>query len=257
MFDKLVVSSLQKRKHTSAKYLLGTAAVYLFTIAGAFAVSVLMSEPKLADTSRVLTLVGPPLPQAPGSPRVIGDHHPQQAPSRPDLYHFQTLDNILKHNTGAPPAVRPLENDGDVDTAVPNAGHGFGSDIGVSVGDPATLEQAPRPDPPKPVTVAQPLVTENRPIRVSSFILQGKAIERKRPDYPQLAQQIHLQGDVSIEVMIAPDGRVESARVMSGHPMFAEKAREAALGWRFQPTILNNVPVRVTGVIVFKFKLNE
>jgi TonB family protein len=57
--------------------------------------------------------------------------------------------------------------------------------------------------------------------------------------------------------MIAPDGHVESARVVSGHPMLADKAREAALGWRFQPTLLNNVPVRVTGVIVFAFKLNE
>jgi TonB family protein len=88
-------------------------------------------------------------------------------------------------------------------------------------------------------------------------VLQGKAIERRKPIYPPLAQQIHLQGEVSVEVMIAPDGHVESARVVSGHPMFSEKAREAALGWRFQPTLLNNVPVRVTGVIVFVFKLSQ
>jgi TonB family protein len=88
-------------------------------------------------------------------------------------------------------------------------------------------------------------------------VLQGKAIERRKPIYPKLAQQIHLQGDVSIEVMIAPDGHVESARIVSGHPMLSEWAREAALGWRFQPTLLNQVPVRVTGVIVFVFKLTE
>jgi protein TonB len=88
-------------------------------------------------------------------------------------------------------------------------------------------------------------------------VLQGKAIERRTPIYPPLARQIHLQGDVSVEVIISPDGRVESARVVSGHPMFAQYAREAALGWRFEPTFLNGVAVRVTGVITFAFKLNE
>jgi TonB family protein len=92
---------------------------------------------------------------------------------------------------------------------------------------------------------------------IPSSVLQGKAIERRKPIYPPLARQIRLQGDVSIEVIIAPDGHVESARIVSGHPMLADKAREAALGWRFQPTLLNNVPVRVTGVIVFVFKLSE
>jgi TonB family protein len=57
--------------------------------------------------------------------------------------------------------------------------------------------------------------------------------------------------------MISPEGRVESARVVSGHPMLAQVSLEAALGWRFQPTLLNQVPVRVTGVIVFVFKLSE
>jgi TonB family protein len=88
-------------------------------------------------------------------------------------------------------------------------------------------------------------------------VLQGKAIERTKPSYPLLARQIHLQGDVSVEVIISPEGRVESARVVSGHPMFAEVARNAALSWRFQPTFLNGVAVRVTGVIVFVFKLGE
>jgi TonB family protein len=94
-------------------------------------------------------------------------------------------------------------------------------------------------------------------MRITSNVLQGKAIDRRTPSYPPLARQIRLQGDVSVEVIISPEGRVESARVVSGHPMFAPYAREAALGWRFEPTLLNDVPVRVTGVITFVFKLNE
>jgi protein TonB len=72
-----------------------------------------------------------------------------------------------------------------------------------------------------------------------------------------MARQIKLQGEVSVEVIVSPEGRVESARVMKGPPLFAKDARDAAMGWRFQPTLLNGVPVRVTGVITFVFRLGD
>jgi len=100
-------------------------------------------------------------------------------------------------------------------------------------------------------------VTNNSPVTVTSTVLQGKAIERRVPVYPELVRRIHLQGDVAVEVIISPEGRVESARAISGHPMLIATALEAARGWRFGPTILNGVPVRVTGVITFVFKLTE
>ncbi|PYT03152.1 MAG: energy transducer TonB, partial [Acidobacteria bacterium] len=63
--------------------------------------------------------------------------------------------------------------------------------------------------------------------------------------------------DVAVEVIISPEGRVESVRAVSGHPMLIPTALDAARAWRFGPTLLNGVPVRVTGVITFVFKLNE
>ena len=257
MFDQLVVSSLQRRKHTAAKYFLGTGALYLLIIASAFATSVLMSDPKLADTSKVIALVGPPLPPALGTPRPVQDsQHPTQTTARPDLYHVQNLVDIMSRPPSAPPTFQQFDRGGN-DDAVGLPTSAIGSRYGVPEGE-GVREPAPRPDPPRPQPVAQTTpVVDNRPMRIPSSVLQGKAIERRKPMYPPLAQQIRLQGDVSIEVMIAPDGHVESARIVSGHPMLADKAREAALGWRFQPTLLNSVPVRVTGVIVFVFKLNE
>jgi protein TonB len=96
-----------------------------------------------------------------------------------------------------------------------------------------------------------------KPVRISSTVLQGKAIDKIVPIYPPLAKQIRMQGEVSVEVIISPEGRVESVRIVSGHPMFVTAAGDAARRWRFEPTILNGVPVRVTGVITFVFKLNE
>jgi TonB family protein len=115
------------------------------------------------------------------------------------------------------------------------------------------------PDPPRPdPTNSRPRVIDTaKPLLVSSVVLQGKAVERVVPAYPELPKRIRLQGEVSLEVIISPEGRVESVRVVSGHPLLVGSAREAARGWRFEPTFLNGVPVRVTGVITFVFKLGE
>jgi TonB family protein len=258
MFDQLVVSSLQRRKHTAAKYFFGTGALYVLAIACAFGTSVLMSDPKLADTGKVLILVGPSLPPALGDSHTdLGPQRPPQTTARSNPYNVQNLDYLTSHRTSAPPTFQILDRGGSSDEVGPSTGPiGLGGRDGVDEGNGRT-EPAPRPDPPRPTPAAQTPAIDTRPMRIPSSVLQGKAIERRKPIYPPLAQQIRLQGDVSIEVMIAPDGHVESARIVSGHPMLADKAREAALGWRFQPTLLNNVPVRVTGVIVFVFKLNQ
>jgi outer membrane biosynthesis protein TonB len=39
--------------------------------------------------------------------------------------------------------------------------------------------------------------------------------------------------------------------------MLVACAVDAARGWRFAPTLLNGIPVRVTGVITFVFKLGD
>ena len=141
------------------------------------------------------------------------------------------------------------------------AGGGEGPGIGIpGVGGPglggsvARNEDPPRPPDP-PATPKKP--EQPQTIKLISTVLQGKAIQKVTPPYNQMAKNIRLQGDVAVEVIVSPEGRVESARVVSGHPLFARDALEAARGWRFQPTLLNNVPVRVTGVITFVFRIGD
>jgi protein TonB len=172
-----------------------------------------------------------------------------------------TLDEIAAHQTAGRPPVLPTipyvgDNEG-VQGGLENGVVGGMRNVGAVAGGEKEDNAPPRPDPTKPRPAAQTTVTDSRPVRLISTVLQGKAIARPKPNYPPLARQMRLQGDVSVEVIVSPDGRVEAARVISGHPMFAQCAREAALGWRFEPTILNGVPVRVTGVITFVFKMNE
>lgn len=259
MFEKLVVSTTQKRRHRTAKFFVGTMALYAVVLAGALVVSVLVSDPRLAD-DKVLTHVA-------SLPLAAGNQHPPDAPpptgpsqpvTRPDPRHPMELDQLLSHRNNIPPLISLDPGLSNNSTGPVYGGPFVPGGGGVPLGAEGGVEPPPRPDPaPQPKPVAQTTVVDNKPLSVTSVVLQGKAMTRVTPIYPHIARQIRLQGDVSVEVMISPEGRVESARVVSGHPMLAQAAKEAALGWRFGPTILNGVPVRVTGVIVFVFKFND
>ena|SRR6185295_11340102 len=257
MFDQLVVSSRQRRRHTTGKFFLLTSAMYVFAIASAFVVSVLAYAPKLADSCEVTPIIRlpaafvhvPPPPYCGPGPT---SHNTQ----RPDYLRVQRFENLGNTRADLRPPMTIVDHFG-VDAGPGSADGPAGPPVGFGViGGDAKGDPPPKPDPPRPKPAAQP-TPDQRPLRVVSQILQGKAIERVVPSYPELGKKIRLQGDVSVEVIVSPDGRVESARAVSGHPMLASAAVDAARRWRFGPTLLNGVPVRVTGVIVFVFKLNE
>jgi protein TonB len=60
---------------------------------------------------------------------------------------------------------------------------------------------------------------------------------------------------VSIEVVIDESGNVISTTIVEGHPLLRQAALEAAQQWKFRPTLLSGAPIKVTGVLIFNFKL--
>jgi protein TonB len=71
-----------------------------------------------------------------------------------------------------------------------------------------------------------------------------------------MAKSIRLHGAVQVQVLISEEGRVLSTGVVSGHPILRAAAEEAARQWLFKPTMLNEVPVKVQGILTFNFTLN-
>ncbi|MDW8240917.1 MAG: energy transducer TonB [Acidobacteriota bacterium] len=57
--------------------------------------------------------------------------------------------------------------------------------------------------------------------------------------------------------LLTEAGNVIEAEAISGHPLFRQVAQQAALQWKFRPTLLNGIPIRVTGVLIFNFHLGE
>ncbi|MFL6274308.1 MAG: energy transducer TonB [Blastocatellia bacterium] len=255
MFNKLVISTNERRRGRIARFFFGTSAIYAIVIAGVLSLSVMVSTPRLADTGeRMLTLLTPPPPAPP--PPAQRDHTPPPVEPRNDPTQVRDLDQVV--NTPAPihrPTTLP-SMDGQLGVVGVPDGVGVPDSIGSVPGSPAHSETT-APPPPRPVEPVRPTpqVDPPRQVRVSPGVLLGKSIVRRTPEYPPLARQIRLSGSVSVEVMIALDGHVEAARAVSGHPMLVGAAVEAARGWRFEPTFLGTTPVRVTGVIVFNFSM--
>jgi len=90
---------------------------------------------------------------------------------------------------------------------------------------------------------------------VSGGVLNGKALELPAPRYPDVARQMHTFGKVEVEVVIDENGKVISARPISGPPTLRTAAVEAATRARFSPTKLSGHAVKVSGKIEYNFNL--
>ena len=104
--------------------------------------------------------------------------------------------------------------------------------------------------------VAVPKVAVPTRVRVSQGVTEGMVLRRVQPNYPPLARQARIQGDVILQAEISKEGAIENLRVISGHPMLAPAAIDAVKQWRYKPYFLNGEPVAVETQITVKFSLS-
>lgn len=107
------------------------------------------------------------------------------------------------------------------------------------------LDSEPPPTPgPKPIL---------KP--VSGGVLNGTAVLLPPPTYPEAAKRMRTQGVVSVDVILDETGKVVAANASSGPVSLRDAAVQAALKAKFSPTKLSGQPVKVSGVINYKFTL--
>ena len=104
------------------------------------------------------------------------------------------------------------------------------------------------PPPPAPAPILKP---------VSGGVLNGTAISLPPPAYPEAARRLRMSGIVTVEVVVDETGKVISAVATSGPAMLRDVAVQAALRARFSPTKLSGQPVKVSGLINYKFALGQ
>lgn len=113
------------------------------------------------------------------------------------------------------------------------------------------LEKPAAPPPIIPKKAEEP--PRKSPPTVSLGVITGKATNLPKPIYSAAARAVNAGGDVNVQVLIDEKGNVISAKAVDGHHLLRESAERAARTAKFTPTVLSNQPVKVTGIIVYKF----
>lgn len=106
---------------------------------------------------------------------------------------------------------------------------------------------------PTPVQSPSSTPPKTPPETVSAGVLNGRAVLLFQPVYPPAAKANNIGGSVNVQVLINESGKVVSANAVSGHDLLKQTAEKAALSSKFSPTKLNGQPVKVTGIIVYRF----
>jgi periplasmic protein TonB len=93
--------------------------------------------------------------------------------------------------------------------------------------------------------------------RVGGHVRQPKAIVQTRPEYPALAREAHIQGDVKIDAILDEQGNIIDMKTISGHPLLYQAALDALKKWKYEPTYLNDKPIAVEMIVTIRFQLSE
>ena len=85
--------------------------------------------------------------------------------------------------------------------------------------------------------------------------LAQRAKQKVSPTYPSIAKAARVTGVVTVYLVVNEKGEVETVQKLEGPPQLQQAAADAARRWRFNPTVIDGQPVRVTGYLSFNFAL--
>jgi TonB family protein len=100
------------------------------------------------------------------------------------------------------------------------------------------------------LTVAGTLAAGSALAQTATTAENGRKVKTKvAPVYPELARRMSVSGRVKLEVVITPDGRVKSTRVVGGHPILVQACQDAVKDWKFVPAA-----EETTQIVEFDFR---
>lgn len=104
----------------------------------------------------------------------------------------------------------------------------------------------------------QSISAQKKPQKIPQIsICNGIATYLPKPEISRAAidaKAVGTSGVVNVQILIDEEGRVVSAKAVSGHPILRPEAEQAALKAKFKVTTYLGKPIKVSCVIVYNFK---
>jgi protein TonB len=195
----------------------GTALAVLALMSFLIATRELPAVPDVLAFVAELPAAAPPPPPPPPRPR------PAEA-----------VPQALPANAAAAPLEAPREIAPEPIAAPINEFAGVeGGVVGGVIGGVPALVEAP-PPPPPPVS--------HEPVRIGGQVSAPALVKRVEPVYPAIAQLAAIDGIVILDAIVDEHGRIQSVKVLRGHPLLAKAAAEAVQQWEYEPLKLNGTP---------------
>lgn len=200
--------------------------------------------PTMTIPSTTVTVSANPVPTGASTASVVPSSAPAAAPAPkgPSVTSDMLASTLNAHpvsssradaaQPGDAPSVETAAGDSTPDSSLP----GLASSSNVA-------------SPPPPVVVPE------GPVKVGGEVKEPRLISLKQPDYPLVAKQAHVQGDVVVSTQIDKLGNVVHTQVISGPSMLRQPALDALKRWKYSPSTLNGQPVSVEMQVTVKFRM--
>jgi periplasmic protein TonB len=180
-------------------------------------------------------------PEVPSTRRPLIPNLKMASPSAPNQ-------DLAKLNDGAAP-VTDIASTGPVGT-VPPAG------LLTSAG---RIANQPAPPPPALASAnpppAAPVVSAPAPVAAKT-VREPKLISSVRPVYPATAKASNVQGIVTVSASIDANGKVVSAKALSGPILLRQPAADAVSQWKYSPGLTDGKPVPSQVTVSVEFRMN-
>jgi TonB family protein len=104
---------------------------------------------------------------------------------------------------------------------------------------------------------AAPELQQEGPIKVGGNVKEPRLVTRIIPDYPLVAKQAGIQGDVVVKTTIDEKGNVVNMQIVSGPALLRGAALAALRRWKYEPSTLNGQPISIQMLVTIKFSGNR
>jgi periplasmic protein TonB len=100
----------------------------------------------------------------------------------------------------------------------------------------------------------QPAAPE-APLPVGGDVKPAKLLSPVAPIYPAMAKAQHISGEVTIDALVDPTGKVTTMKILSGPALLRQAAMDALRQWKYQAATLDGKPVSMHLNVTVQFRL--